>query len=319
MRYLLIFKFVLLSSILFAQTNHVYLDKSGNRTSNIKKADSYYTLERVSLDSVWLVKQYSIKDEILTAGHFKDSLLSIPHGQFIYYQRFSGKEVVKYDYKKDRSDTISAKNGNYIFRKGFFLEGKKVGRWIDYYTDGSPHILSTFKNDLLDGIHLEYLNNDGNVNIIGNYINNKREGLWYTLSAKGDTIGTDHYNNDINIEHRSLADKNKVINNPDKQDAKPDFDMINVITQALSKAKMGSIRNGKYSFILSKTGELTDPVIENVGDLKYDKLVLETLMTSPSWNPALYKNVRVDSKIGVMIVGASTSKPLAFVSCTFLE
>jgi len=80
-----------------------------------------------SNDSVYLVDQYDLGDNLIIQGTYKDQGLSIKNGKFHYYNYSS------------KSETI-----------GYFLNGQRTGVWYAYDPDGKIADW-TYKNGILDG------------------------------------------------------------------------------------------------------------------------------------------------------------------------
>ena len=76
-----------------------------------------------------------------------------------------------------------------------YINNKREGKYIEYYTNGNIKIIFNCINDKIEGEYKLYYNN-GSLKIKINYINNKREGIM------------EYYNNDGNLkEYEFINDK----------------------------------------------------------------------------------------------------------------
>lgn len=153
-----------------AQIHKIYIDKNGNFTNRAEKADAYVIVRKLS-DSDYAVQKYDLRDTILLRGEFKDSLLTIPNGKFLYYEK---KKIATQLIGVMHTDT-----NNFIAEVGFFLNGVKTGIWTEFEKRGMKKCSYTYKDDKLNGryqkfskYHNDYVIEDGN------YVDGLRDGAW---------------------------------------------------------------------------------------------------------------------------------------------
>jgi len=299
-KYLILILFILFSILSMAQQKRVFLNKNGERTTDSIGANSYYTISQPAPDSMWVVHQYNLNNEIMTIGHFRDTLLTILNGRFVYYQTQLAEQKITYNYTNERYDTVKTAQRNYIAEVGNYVDGKKDGKWVGYFENGSIKRMDNYSNGISDGISTVYFN-EGNIpSITGQYVNGKREGLWYTLTYKGDTMEVNTYKDGVHKKSVSYLEKIKRAEQTSGGHA--DFDIVDYINQKLKKQNLKPITAGKYSFIVTKEGKLTEPVIEIVNDLQFDKTVIKILLDGPSWKPVFRKTNYVKARVTVIIM-----------------
>jgi len=153
-----------------AQAGKIYILKNCKYSKDPKYAVAYDIVQKLG-DSAFLVSGYNMRDTILWKGSYKDSLLRIPHGKFIYYQKRTIDPRLQ--------EVLHTDTNNFICKIGFYANGSKTGRWIEYEKRGLKKCTYEYKNNVLDGLYEQY---DRNLNdyVIqdGHYVNNKKEGEW---------------------------------------------------------------------------------------------------------------------------------------------
>lgn len=186
-----------------AQVSKIYVDSKGIFTADSRHARSYDLIEKLS-DTAYQVRTYNMKDTILMEGTYKDELLKIPNGRFIYYSKKTIPE--KFD------GVIIADTNNFISMVGYFLNGLKVGMWVEYQSRGIKNCTYFYKKDMANGIYQRF-DKSHNSYVVeeGNYIDDKREGEWnlYGYDTLKTPIKTAIYKNDRlvkEIVHIEAAD-----------------------------------------------------------------------------------------------------------------
>jgi hypothetical protein len=268
---------------LYAQSPFMfYITESGDHTDNKALAASYAVVEKLPGDSVWSVKQFNMRDIILTSGFFKDETLSVPTGKFIYYHKVDFSPDINYR-ANGIADTL-----NHIQTTGYFVDGEKSGVWTDY-SFGRKTELHTYNKGRLNGLCQLY-GNDGNVSLEGYYVNDHKEGEWCGLDAEGFVNFTDAYNKKgINIKHTNYLENNY------RPPVMP-FDLHTYL-----RNRTTGFRTPDHSGTLvlelkiSKEGVVTEAKVTHVADTNFDELMVKAFMNSPKWKPATYKGEKVDS------------------------
>ncbi|HEY8782373.1 MAG TPA: energy transducer TonB [Mucilaginibacter sp.] len=278
-----LFLLVFASCIVDAQSGRVYLTGSGEITTNRQLASSYVDITKLAQDSAWFVRQFDLKDTLLSTGYYKDAELRIPHGKFIYYRKiawgpgftFMGKLYV---------DSI-----NYIHYSGCYINGVKTGTWLEYLPGGLKTCLRTYKNNLLDGLFQKY-SESGKVAAEGYYVNNKKEGDWFELDEDSTVRFTLVFKHDKLVNQTDLAEYVKR-----NRDATPKFDFGKYISH-IANHYTYPISNGKLtiSFIVTKDGVANNPKVVESYEPQFDKMITDAILNSARWKPALLKGQPVD-------------------------
>jgi len=271
-----------------AQSGRVYLTGSGEITTNAQLTASYAEITQLPGDSVWMVKQFDLKDVPLSLGYYKDAQMTIPHGKFTYYHKvasgpgftFMGKLVV---------DSV-----NCVMTSGYYINGVKTGAWLDYYRNGPKAYLRTYKNNLLDGLYQSY-SELGNVVVEGYYVNNKREGDWCMLGADSTAVYTDIYKHDKIVKHFEY--KNMVAYEKLNKSATPKFDFEKYISRITDPYNY-PISKGQLivSFTVTKDGVAINPKVVKSYEPQFDDMIVQAILNSPKWVPAISKGQAVEQK-----------------------
>jgi antitoxin component YwqK of YwqJK toxin-antitoxin module len=264
------------------QAFRIYLAKNGDKTTDYRQAQSYILYKNID-DSVWLVNQYNMHDQLLAVGTYKDDQLTIPHGKFSYYSLVVHSEIKNGHLVIDTLVKISS--------TGFYLNGVKAGVWLHYYADGKKAYIVTYEKGKLNG-PCEAYNQQGKITLQGNFVNDARDGDW--CKVRPDTT--------VIIAYRcknGVSKKTTFYNSKDSVDAYPEFDFNNYVVRyarGVSKTANGALT---IEFTVDKSGYLQDPkLISNFDlDLDVDQAVVEAILHSPKWVPALNnKKKRVEQK-----------------------
>jgi len=160
-----------------AQVKTVYFNEDDEIVTDSTEAYSYALIGRVTGDSVYTVKKFDAEGYLMMTGSYKDDIFKVPHGDFVYYDWV---EVLS-----PMGNYVIPPNGKerFINLRGTFRDGLREGRWFTYYQNGSIKDVMHYSRNLMEG---EYRNFDykGNLEILGNFVNNKKEGTWVTKGGR---------------------------------------------------------------------------------------------------------------------------------------
>lgn len=268
----ILFFFILTISVQsFAQTKKAFLSGDGS-TVDSSKATFYLIINQLS-DTSWSAKQYGMDNIIITEGVYKDSSLATPHGKFIYYGRDP----------KTRNGTNSE---NYVQTIGEYKNGMKDGQWIDFRSDNSILSLNNYKNDKLNGLHENYGDKTLPITIRGNYVDDLKEGEWYTISKNGNILRTEGF-----IHGKHTSDNTKASS---LKAAIPPDDFNNYIISNVNKVVSDNTNERVFVYCtITDEGMVINPTIS---DLKLNPLIVNTLLNillkSPKWKPAYDVNLK---------------------------
>lgn len=153
-----------------AQVKPIYFN--GNQVvKDSTKANSYGVFGKLSNDEVWILKRYNLYDELLNTGTFKDSLLTIEHGNFVFYSNIA-------DFNNEYLTQFSLKNKyRFVAQRGKFDNGLETGEWIWYYPTGKVMTVLTYEKGVKNGPFYNY-DRTGNVLQSGKYLDGKKDGEW---------------------------------------------------------------------------------------------------------------------------------------------
>lgn len=101
------------------------------------------------------------------------------------------------DLKKDSIWTNFSKKGQITSKETYFLDSLHGPKVVFYPAPEDvkkqmPSIVSNYKNGMLDGDYIEYFE-DGKVKVKGQFVNNKRHGIWEHYHANGKKMMLNRY------------------------------------------------------------------------------------------------------------------------------
>lgn len=163
-----------------AQLQPIYLLKN-SIIFDKKFADSYGVYGKLTDKNLFVLKIYDLNDNLKTEGSYKDSLLIVPHGDFIYYETIAMYNAVNRTHYQNVDKSV------FVVGKGSFIDGKQEGVWLSFYPDGKLRTQTTYKNGLKEGPYAEY-KPSGWVILQGSFKDNMQDGEWYYRNGKGKLI-----------------------------------------------------------------------------------------------------------------------------------
>lgn len=289
--------FILLSilfvNLVFAQDTKLFLDKN-EQVVDSTKASSYMMITAKSdADSVYRVRQFSFENLLILSGSFKDQTLSIPHGEYSYYQIL--REIGKGSFSKanNYTDTVYRKpEEHFLDARGSFFDGKMNGEWLHFFKNGTIKRVENFNKEILVGKYKEYLQ-DGTVLLEGNYDNGQREGLWLERDGLNKLI----YLNGKVISRKVDKDKEKQIkeerqklvkNEKDYLIAMPIGDFRSDLKRFMQEeGKIGIIgEEAKVSFIVKEDGSISTPVVIGISNHILAEKIKSFFLQNDKWKPA---------------------------------
>lgn len=130
---------------------------------------------------------------ILNMDHLKDKYCIFISKEYEHYFMLpNGYKHGKYAYYNMNRSSSSKFHCEYSY--GYYINGKKEGKWIDYYKDLSITEILLFKNNIENGEVRGYHNN-GNMVFIGDLIDNKKNGMWINYYNNGAISSYGKYKN----------------------------------------------------------------------------------------------------------------------------
>lgn len=169
-KYLLFFMVGICSLAAKAQLKPVYFYGDAV-TQDATKATSYGVYGKLSTEDLWVLKRYDLEDNLLQTGSYKDEVLTIPHGQFVFYMDLNYFNMIGKENFKLKNKT------RFKYQEGSFVDGLEQGKWVLYYPDGNILNEQHYKDGKLDG-EFKTLDRFGNILISGNYVMGLKEGEW---------------------------------------------------------------------------------------------------------------------------------------------
>ncbi|HEY2583410.1 MAG TPA: energy transducer TonB [Mucilaginibacter sp.] len=274
--------FLLISITANAQSTYrVYLTDENEKTSNPQLATSFAIITQIPEDSAWFVRQFDMKDTIMSSGYYKDEQMKIPHGKFIYYHKvpinrgftFMGKLVI---------DTV-----NRISSTGYYINGVKTGRWLQINPDGTISSASTYTNGGQDYLFQKYDESTGKVAAEGYYVKNKREGDWCQLDTDSLSIYTIVFKHDKMVRQFDYRNQNF-------KGAVPHFDLGVFMSRQFDHYHFTKT-TGIFvmSYIITKEGKVTNPKVITPFESEFDDIAVNAILSS-KWKPALQNGQPVD-------------------------
>jgi len=169
--YHLVFPILLFTLNSFSQVNKAYITKDGKFSDSPQKAISYILVQKLS-DTAYLMSKFDMRDTLMIRGSYKDSRLTTPHGKFYYYYKRKVDDRLK--------DVLHVDTNSYLQYSGFFFNGQKTGKWVEYAKRGIKGCIYSYENDKLNGLFQSFDAKSGTILQEGNFNNDKQEGEWNT-------------------------------------------------------------------------------------------------------------------------------------------
>lgn len=269
------------------ETTRIYLTNTGDRTQNQEIATSYAVMLHLTEDSVWSVQLYDMNNVILTSGYYRDEKMTVPHGKFIYYQ----KNVVP-------NDTIPISKIPQIYMTGYYVNGVKTGVWLKYF-NGSKLSLSTYQNDMLNGLYQSYNTNTGKVVDEGYYINSKKDGDWcvldsdslatYTIVYKQGKVKKEfsYINEAVQREKEKEYEKNN-------KRAVPYFDFQTLIDRTFEHYSFAIAAGAfKMTCTITTEGKVINARVVQSFETEFDDLAIQAILHT-RWKPATMNGLPIN-------------------------
>ena len=168
--------FCFVSQMTSAQVKPIYFN--GDQViADSTKATSYAIYGKLSNENLWMFKRYDLYNNLMQTGSYTDSLLTIPHGKFVFYNYVD-------DFNAENNENYKLKGKIiYMSQIGNFVNGLEQGRWLLFYPDGNVFTLQDFEAGKQNGQFFSY-DKYGKVLIEGNFKDGKRDGEWLFAKAK---------------------------------------------------------------------------------------------------------------------------------------
>lgn len=153
-----------------AQVKSIYFH-GDQITQDKDKATSYAVYGKPSTDSLYVLKLYDIYDNLLQTGFYKDEELKLPHGKFLIY-----KSVEDFNYDNETNFYIKNKD-RFLFEQGEYKDGKRIGRWIQFFPDGKIFSITNYLEGFRHGEYKVY-NQRGKLATVGHFKLDLKDGIW---------------------------------------------------------------------------------------------------------------------------------------------
>src|SRR5437588_10807781 len=232
-----------------AQSTRIFLNQYFDAVDDSVLASYKVILTKWPGDtSLWAVSRYTMKNQLVVEGIYKDRAMTIPNGDFKYY------------YNQD--------SVHYLTESGGYFNGAKFGAWIKYFPDGKKKTLVTYRDNILNGACETYSDYSPDPLTMGQYVNGKKDGKWIFPSI------TDTYKDDVEIafEHntsfdREIARRRRAEQKRKKElhfiDAREAYDFVEYMRPQLKAyfAKWppsNSIKEITISFTVNEDGKLSN-------------------------------------------------------------
>lgn len=173
MRSILFLLFFSLGYTSYAQVKPIYFI-GDVITTDSTYATSFAIYGKLSGEDLWTFKRYDLNNELMSTGSFKDSLLMVQHGEFIFYQ-----DVSEFS---EQGFTLKGKT-RFISVKGSYKDGLMEGRWLAYFPDGNVLEFMDYKHGKANGSYKKF-NRYKVLQEFGQYVDGKKDGTWIMRAGK---------------------------------------------------------------------------------------------------------------------------------------
>jgi len=278
-KYLYLMVFLVIGQQLTAQTQRVYVTKSGDLTTNSNKGSSYLVVKQLD-DTTFLSLQYDMHNKLMSKGIYKDAFLTIPNGKFTYYniqKDNQNAEVSNVSY-------IESNNNSHISSAGYFKNGVRTGMWRDFSGDGQVSSEYFYANNVLNGPYKTYTSYPDSYGE-GTMVNGKLDGKFK------------YYNNGLLVSEFTYA--NGKISDK-KIYLKPAVERRNLQWYLESKlyryAKVMYDSKFTLKYTVTKEGKITNAQIIDGYDADINKAILDAVTGFDGYDPAMYNNAPVEQQ-----------------------
>jgi antitoxin component YwqK of YwqJK toxin-antitoxin module len=280
MKYFYLLLFCSIIHPAWGQLKKVYVDKNNNFITNPAKASSFFLIEKLD-DTSDQANQYNLNNRLMVKGYYKDSSLSIPQGKFKFY--FEKNKT------KKNSETISNIDTNiYVQTIGYYINGKKEGKWYSYEPDGKKLSETTFIHNKENGIRKVWGNGVMGLRSEANVVNDELEGTF------------DEYTADSLLVKEIQYSHNKIIKTT-----------IHLTYAVQPENYFGYLKDklmyyeNKFDlhsppavqFDVDTTGHVINPKIVKGVDPEVDKAIINAVLSSPLFIPARYDNKIIQQRL----------------------
>lgn len=276
-KYLYLAACMLVGQQLFAQTQKVYVTKSGDITTNSNRGSSYLVVKELN-DTTYLSLQYDMHNRLMSKGTYRDAFLTIPNGKFTYYDNKQNSEVSNVSYNENGNNKL------HIETAGYFANGIRTGMWRTFTEDGQVATEFSYENNVVNGPYKTYTSYPDCYGE-GTMVNGKLDGKFK------------YYNNgllvsEFDYSNGKIKDKKIFL--------KPATERKNLqwyLEHKLYKyAKVMYDSKFTVKFTVSKDGKVINPEIINGYSADINKAILDAFAAFDGYNAATYNNVLVDQQ-----------------------
>ena len=277
-------------------------DYDASFVTRINKTDSGYVKVTFCLNAG--------KEKLEMYGLYKDYLLDTPNGSFYWYYP----------------------NGS-IKKQGKFVDGKKQGEWLEWFSDKKIKRVTNYKNLGLEdysvswfqngntkdssyfdvvgnGIYLEWFLN-GTLSAEGRFRNHLKNGRWVYYHQNGKASAVELYKKDSLIQSQYFDETGN--ESADTTILQENVGFIggskawnNYVTSYLHSPP-GVLMNNAHiagvvvEFIVNEHGDISNIEIAAPFHPDYDTAVIKFIKASPKWKPAKNHNRFVESTVQIPI------------------
>ena len=276
MKYFLLFLFALCCAASYSQVQKVYITKDGKYTAHSEMAVSYMLVE-IKNDTTYYTKQYDMYNTILTIGTYKDAMLSIPNGEFIYYQE---------RHNKKKGTKIDINTNSFIKAVGNFVNGKRNGKWTMYDYGGQKKSEVFYINNVLNGLYKTFYNyNDWGEGVM---VNGVMQGKYYVYLDSLILSDMVYKDGDIvkDSMHFHLSGGNMPVN----------FDYYMARHLRMYKDIISNTLAPVVEIKTNKMGKVVGSKIIRGINPEIDSAIIKVLLASPAFTPATYDTVPIELK-----------------------
>ena len=271
MKFFYAFLLMIVTHPAFCQMSKAFVDKQGSYTNDSTGSIGYILVQKIQ-DSSYQVKLYSFQNNLAMQGYYKDSLLNVPNGEFIYYN----KPYVPAKFANSTFDTSS-----YITRTGKYLNGLKSGLWTVYSYRNIKDFTCVFNKGKLNGLYQKFSKYQNNyIAQEGNYIDNMQEGEWKDYDTAKNTLTSYIYKHDTLI---NTIYHNRAIRAPAKFDSTMTAELHGILNSYRTLQL-------KISFTVDTDGTVGNVQGQDYIPAKKVQIITAAILKAGKFKPALYND-----------------------------
>jgi hypothetical protein len=267
----------------------------------------YYALIQFK-DSLWSRVDYFINEkELQMQGSYRDSACKIPVGKFYYFHPNEKLESTG-NYVNGKKEGVWLKyySNGYMKDSTFYINGHPSGISMGWYANGYPADSVTYNANNERAAYISWFDN-GNPSSAGYKINDSLHGKWSFFHKNGNISAVEVYDRGKLISRQYFDEEGKEMADTSSHDHQVEFNggekaWRKYILSKLYFPTQYKITGGDKAIVvvdatIDEDGNVLEAEVSSPFHPDFDEIALKTMKNSPKWKPAVDHNRKVKSYI----------------------